>query len=286
MAGNAFLALGQRQHAEEAWGELPAMAKRTGLFYIWLGSTAMDAVLTLMDGRLEDVMDMARRIRSRGEEAGASQLVYIHASFADYRAQVYLGRNLEALERALRDATGVSARLAAIPLLPLVLAHLGQKDEASEILERLVVRRPGIATAEDETPTYWDTAFLEAAVLAGHRRAAELLLNRFGGTSVVTSSILYPTCILRHLGGACALLNRPDEARAYYQEAIKVCTEMGFRPELALTRLQLAELLLEHYPDEKAEALEHLDFAIKEFQDMKVQPSLERALRHKDILKA
>jgi tetratricopeptide (TPR) repeat protein len=81
-------------------------------------------------------------------------------------------------------------------------------------------------------------------------------------------------------------LGRHDEARKYYQGAIKVCTEMRFRLELALTRLQLAELLLEHYPKEKKEALEHLDFAIKEFQDMKMQPSLERALRHKEILKA
>jgi len=34
------------------------------------------------------------------------------------------------------------------------------------------------------------------------------------------------------------------------------------------------------------EALEHLDFAINEFRDMKMQPSLERALRHKEILGA
>jgi hypothetical protein len=59
-----------------------------------------------------------------------------------------------------------------------------------------------------------------------------------------------------------------------------------FPPELALTRLQLAELLLEHYPDEKKEVLEHLDFAINEFREIKILPSLERALRHKDILKA
>jgi tetratricopeptide (TPR) repeat protein len=97
---------------------------------------------------------------------------------------------------------------------------------------------------------------------------------------------MYITCIPRHLGGACALLERYEEARKYYQEAIKVCTDMRFRPELALTRLQLAELLLEHYPDEKKEALEHLDFAIKEFTEMKMQPSLERALRQKKILKA
>jgi hypothetical protein len=50
------------------------------------------------------------------------------------------------------------------------------------------------------------------------------------------------------------------------REAIRVCTDMRFRPELALTRLQLAELLLDHYPEEKKDALEHLDFAIKEFR--------------------
>ena len=61
---------------------------------------------------------------------------------------------------------------------------------------------------------------------------------------------------------------------------------MNFRPEIALTRLQLTELLMEHYPNEKANALEHLDFAIAEFREMKMQPSLERALQLKDIIKA
>ncbi len=56
----------------------------------------------------------------------------------------------------------------------------------------------------------------------------------------------------------------------------------GLRAEIAVTRLELAEVLLEHYPDEKPEALEHLDFAISEFREMKMQPSLERALKHKE----
>ena len=47
-----------------------------------------------------------------------------------------------------------------------------------------------------------------------------------------------------------------------------------------------AEVLLEQYPDERPEAMEHLDFAIGEFRDMKMQPSLERALRHRKILRA
>ncbi len=61
---------------------------------------------------------------------------------------------------------------------------------------------------------------------------------------------------------------------------------MKFRPELALSRLELAELLLKHYPQEKSEAIAALDFVIPEFRDMKMNTYLERALRHKEILKA
>ncbi len=34
----------------------------------------------------------------------------------------------------------------------------------------------------------------------------------------------------------------------------------------------------DHSPDEHAEAIEHLDFAINEFREMKMAPALERAL--------
>lgn len=88
------------------------------------------------------------------------------------------------------------------------------------------------------------------------------------------------------MGGAAALLERYEEARQHYQEAIRICTEMKFRPELALSRLELAELLLKHYPKEKPEAITHLDFVIPEFRDMKINTYLEHALRHKEILKS
>jgi len=61
---------------------------------------------------------------------------------------------------------------------------------------------------------------------------------------------------------------------------------MRFRPEGALTHLALAELLLDHYPDEHDAAIEHLDFAIAEFQEMKMQPAPKRALGRRGLLKA
>jgi len=166
------------------------------------------------------------------------------------------------------------------------MAERDQGTEVAEILEQGVVARLGIGSSEDMCSYLYDILLLSGAITVRHHKAVELLLHRFSESGLRTSGILIPTCVLRHLGAAAALLDRPEEARKYYQEAIEVCTEMKYRPELALTRLQLAELLLEHYPDEKSEALEHLDFAINEFREMKMQPSLERALRHKDILKA
>ena len=57
----------------------------------------------------------------------------------------------------------------------------------------------------------------------------------------------------------------PRRRGAYYLQALELAAKIRFRPEIALTHLQLAELLLEHYPSEQPEAQEHLDFAIEEF---------------------
>jgi tetratricopeptide (TPR) repeat protein len=257
------------------------MAQRTRIITLEVISAAMDAVLAVMDGRLENAIDMAESIRTHGKEASIAGIANIYSDHPIVRSQVYLGVSLEAREREIPRGIPIVAQH-----LCLVLAHLGRKEEVSEILDKYVVKRHGFGTLEDETTAFRDTLYLEAAVLISHRQAAGLLLKRLSGSGLYTTGVSFPTCIPRHLGGAAALLERYDEARKYYQEAIKVCTEMRFRPELALTRLQLAELLLEHYPAEKKEALEHLDFAIKEFREMKMQPSLERALRHKGILKA
>ena len=51
-----------------------------------------------------------------------------------------------------------------------------------------------------------------------------------------------------------------------------------FRPERAIARAHFAKLVLDHYSDERETAIKHLDFAIAEFRDMKMQPALERAV--------
>ena len=119
---------------------------------------------------------------------------------------------------------------------------------------------------------------IEAAASVGGR--LEILRGQFAANA------LNFTVIARHLGGAAALQNQRALARAYYDEALEVAGRIRHRPEIALTNLSLAELLLAGTPYERAEAQTHLDVAIEELRAMKMQPSLERALSHKGLLKA
>jgi class 3 adenylate cyclase len=159
----------------------------------------------------------------------------------------------------------------------LCLAHVGRHEEARDALQQYL-EEPGI---DENTWIGATLALLQTAVLVEDREATALLADRLSGLSSLATADLSLTTVARHLGAAAALLGEPDEARAYYEQAIEVAGKISFRPEVALSRLQLGELLLEHYPEKRADALEHLDFAIAECREMKMQPSLERALRLK-----
>ncbi|TLN17043.1 hypothetical protein FDZ71_06525 [bacterium] len=224
-------------------------------------------------------MEIFRAMMARGGESGMPLFVGRLGAVGLARPLLYLGKADEELQL-------VKSFLPFPGLVAVCLAHLGRENEVTEILEKLVATYPSVGTQKDESVAWDPVSVLEAAVMVKNKKIAALLLDRLGDNTLATTGIGWLTCPARHYGAAAALLGRADEARKHYSRAIKVATDMRFRPELALTRLQLAELLLEHYPKERAEALEHLDFAIKEFREMKMQPSLERALRHKEILKA
>ncbi|MBL7175879.1 MAG: hypothetical protein ISS66_08655 [Desulfobacteraceae bacterium] len=265
---DTYIEFGQRQKAEEQFDELKRITERSQQANFLITSTFIDSVIAFLDGRLEDAVEISQRCRALGEQLGIPAFGAALGFLSEGRPKLHLGKIDEVLPQLGYYPSFWPASY---------LAALGRNAEVAEILQQWVMERPGLGTSEDMFGYYYDVHLLSAAVTTRHHKAAELLLRRLSGSNLCTTGIFDPTCVPRHLGGAAALLGRSDEARKYYQEAIKVTTEMPFRPELALTRLQLTELLLEHYPEERAEALEHLDFAISELHEMKMKPSLEKA---------
>jgi tetratricopeptide (TPR) repeat protein len=282
--GSFLLQLGERRqgeaiHREEM--ESPRFAGMPARHYYF---PYLRACYHIMDGQLEEAAKCHDDVLRLGGEMGAAQTAAVIADFFGPRLSGYLGWGREGLRRLDEWAQAVG-----LSVEPHTKAYYlvcgGGREEAATILGEAAEH---YAAQPEKTRHDFGTLvlLLETAVLAKHTRAAEILLNLLASAAYKTTGLSNLTCVARHLGGAAALLGKYEEARLHYQEAIKVCTEMKFRPELALTRLQLAELLLERYPKERARALEHLNFAISEFRDMKMRPWLEQALRHKEVLKA
>ncbi|MCH6556341.1 MAG: AAA family ATPase, partial [Chloroflexi bacterium] len=287
IGGAVLLDWGDRAGAEAMWEQLGQHAQRTndaGLVVKSLGARTMYAYV---DGRLDEAVSGADDILRTAEELGSPVMGRQYASIASWRPLLHMGRGEEALAALgeWADLAGVDFSGVGAALEGLVRAHLGQTAEAREALQGLVAD-PRFGFEDENLHTRALVLLLETAILVGDRELCSVLAERLAPAANLSTALLAYTCPARHLGAAAALLGEPDKARKYYHQALEAAGKIRFRPEIALTRLQLCELLLEHYPDERAEALEHLDFAIGEFRDMKMQPSLERALSHRDILKA
>ena len=157
---------------------------------------------------------------------------------------------------------------------------MGRSAEASEILH---------SSQDLDLPVMILVLYLEAGMLARDQRTVQAiapklapLARRLLGSG---NHLPSPVCVARLLGGAAALAGNAAEAEGYYRQALEVCERVRHRPELALSHLELAELLLRG-GSRDAEAISHLDVAIGELQEMKMQPALERALKHKGLLHA
>ncbi|UCD09088.1 MAG: hypothetical protein JSU79_00110, partial [Dehalococcoidales bacterium] len=280
-----FWTFGKRREAEELEKTYKEMASRSRQVHEIVQSMGIDQSRAHFDGNLEEAVDIMFRIVDYGNEINLPDITSHTIVFNGLRTLLYVDRTKYDPESRLMSIITAEMNKPIHRRIPLLQAHLGEVVMVNDTLEWMLNRRPNITSKEDMGPAYLDLIYLESAILVKHQKVVELLLERFADNTVHLRTMFITSAYLL-LGAAAAFLERYDEARTHYNNAIKSCSEMRFRPDLALSHLYLAELLLDLYPDEKAEATEHLDFAINEFREMKMQPSLERALRRKDILKA
>jgi len=275
-AMGAFLSCGQREQAEAVIAYIKDLTVRTGRIQSTVTLMTTDAGMSFIDGKLEETVEILERILTDTQYADYREGALQHTMWTGLRPLLYLGFDAyteSVLSQTILKILNSTAHVTP----PLLEAFLGNYTKVNEMIDRMLLSRKDITSTEDKTQVWFDIAYLEAAIMAGHRTAVEKLLERLSGNTLSLVVFFWPTCIARQLGTAAAFLGRYDEARDYYRRAIKICKETGFRPELALTRLQLAELLLIQYPDEEKEALELLTSAVQDLDEMKMRPSLEHA---------
>jgi len=281
-SGLVYLDFGDRERAEALNEEVHRLGVRTREPGLLWRRHVVDIMLATIDGRLEDALASAETLVARGEELGMAVLARNQSGIAT-RARLRLGR----FEEALLGAPGNPGFRETLGALTLALG--GQREAARSALRALT---PGFLAADGSADRIDRLVGLEAATEAEDRETVGRLREPLSELASLSNFGFSLVCPARLLGVAAALLGDRDQALAYYAQALEAAAKIGFRPEIALTHLGIAELLLTGAggspapPEAKPEAVEHLDFAIAEFREMKMQPSLERALRHKEVLRA
>ena len=284
-AGAFQLAAGERSRAEELWREVEELAERTHVVSVKLMVSRLDVILAIVDGHLEDALVQLRRYVERADELGLSLRGHMLRLQMLFSLARYLGRAetwLPAFDEFVRMGGFRSARTAA-PRAATCLADLGRLEEARALVAPML-DEIAASSGDDET-LLGLVNLLEAAIAVGHRHAASVLMARLDCVAHLSIGPAFQTCVGRHLGDAAVLVGDRTAARAYYAQALEAAGKIRFRPELALTHLRLAELLQEDEV-ERSEALEHLNLALPELRDMKMQPALERALALSDRYQA
>jgi tetratricopeptide (TPR) repeat protein len=278
LAWSAFLRNGDRPRAEAIWSEVEQLGNKTRDPNASLQPLLIAVVREMFAGDPEAAVAAKQAAIERGDELGIRAYGQTLASVFAFRAALYLGQPPEFEELD----SGVSPREA---LQALAAAHDGRYDEAvARIRELLAAEAANVEPGSASRIAYLG---LEIANLAGDRELAAALVDNVAGQASSCGAPAFDfTCIARHLGNAHELLGRWAEAREYFEKALQVCERIAFQPGLALSHFDLAELLLDHYPNERDLALKHLDIAIEALRQMKMQPALERALGRRGLLKA
>jgi class 3 adenylate cyclase len=158
------------------------------------------------------------------------------------------------------------------------MAQAGQLREAHHEMERLMVQlRVGAPDSWADEASLW--GLLAVAAMTEDREAAAVLLPV---VSVVEElHLLVYGASGQHLGKTALLLGDVPAARRHFDASLVTARATGDRAQVAIARFNLALLLFEHFPEEKAAAAEHLNFATQEAQAMKIKPLLEECLELK-----
>jgi hypothetical protein len=289
----SFLTSGQRDRVESLLRQLRDLHERTHEPLVAHHIDQVEGRQALLEGNFVRVYEITERSKEeyegfeRGHEVWEPVMrraAVLLGRQADYLLDAEAKEQLAEMARCFPSSSDPDATTVLEPLFG--LNGVRYRWVANDALKYLRSWAAG-----EEVPAELDAtvalALLESAVLTSTVKLIPDLQERAASLKdFVWDGYWHFSSPGRLLGEASALLQRPTDARNHFDGALAICERVGFRPDIALIRLDLAELLLEHYPDERDAAIEHLDFAISEFRDMKMQPALERALRHRGLLKA
>jgi class 3 adenylate cyclase len=266
-AAYKLLDAGDRAGWERLHERIRSLAERTRDPFVRFWTLYYEHERLHISGQLDSDLLLQERILSETTQAGMRVFGLSTAVRIGARTRIYLGKAADTLRLIdeLYEASG-QTRNPHDPGAVLCLAHLGRDADVRRSLEWLLSAEGAIGDRDIVSVVQ----FLEASVLVGHRESAKALLDLLAPAADAATCRVALTCAARHLAAAAAMLGDCERALRWTEHAVKVSRKIGNRPEIALARLQRAQLI-----GREAAAVD-MRIALEDFRAMKMTPSVER----------
>ena len=262
---------GEVELAHKMWNELDAYADRVPDPYVRSWQVFAQGTRLVFAGELEQNVQLGLDLEERADALGIPAWGRLVGTWCRGGGVLLTGQIEQFVERrwAFEALPYGDANVA------FILAAAGHVEEAREAVAQALERLQ--SNGEEWADRAGVTFLLDAAIRLGDADLARKLSQRLD-TAPPYSNNNFTQTRGRILGRAAMLLDDPQAARAHFDDGLAVAQKIGIRPEIALVRHEMARLLFEHFPDERAAAVEHLTFATREAQAMKMKPLLDECL--------
>ncbi len=272
-AAECHLLFGDRAAFDRTRDRMLGIANQSRDSFVSDSCTLVELIRCILEGDLERGSELL-------ETPGFDSVFHVFVSRVHgARMNLWLGRSAQVqgmLEGIPEYFRSEAAPQIWRPARAWLLAALGRAEEARNELRQWLTEAEPVEAAK-----IWEiVGALDAAVLLRDPDLARQLTTPLEPVAhLAIGGFLALVSVGRLVGASQELQGNHDSARSYYEVALAAAQEVRFRPETALIRLHLGELLVRHYPSQREAAFALLDLAIADLGAMGMQPSLERALR-------
>jgi len=280
----ALIITGDAQEAQSNAEAMLTMAERTRYRGGLLTALWMKALVHLYKGEWE----LARELYTRALSLNpyhpylSNQLLFVESSVGDFeRGESHLARVLELIRMRPAGPLNVDAYIA------IMLADSKAGDgERLEVAKEAVQMALSSPLATSFVTMEASVALALIAVWQGDAAAAEEqyeALNPFRALFGMDESGFLS--VDRLLGLLSVTMGKLDQAIAHFDDADTFCRKAGYRPELAGTCCDYADMLLQRNDDgDRAKAMSLLDESQAISSELGMRPLMERVLSRKQIL--
>ena len=190
-------------------------------------------------------------------------------------------------ENMRRTAPGPTIPHTAIAMMiPMVARIVGTSDRfhTAEAAAEAVLSSPS-------TPLYTTRARIGLALMAVQRADVAAATEQFSALEPQRGTMLTALGFVvsaDHLLGLLSVtMGNLDQAVAHFEHALAFCRKAGYRPELAWTCCDYADMLTERNAEgDGAKAMSLLDQSLATSSELGMRPLMERVLSRREILGA